>query len=123
MARLFIDISLGHTVQKTVNSFREDTRKFDAALKKLIETTAINVQRDTVSPSGFPFITGFLRGSYRTEHKREQYTSYVFSIAEYAPNVEYGYGQPAQPFFEPALDKHEELYEKALTKLFEIYDK
>lgn len=117
----FVNITLNRTNEKFNRDITRETKKFDIAVKKTVEATAVNIQRDTITPSAFPYITGFLRGSYRFEHKAQRSESVVFSVADYAANVEYGYGQKPQPFFEPSIEKNEPLFHQAVEKLIEIY--
>lgn len=121
MAKQFASITLSGTGKKFNRDLTHKTRKHDNAISKVVMATAINIIRDTVSPSEFPYITGFLQGSYRAEHRPQRKESVVFSIADYAANVEYGLGQREQKFFRPSLEKNEPLFYDALEKLIEIY--
>jgi hypothetical protein len=110
---------------RTINSLKKTSDEFHNGLVKVIEQTAINIQRETVTPSNFPVITGFLRSSYQTDTAKthRDLAATVFSDAEYAPAVEFGLRQRAQPFFVPAINMHAEKYFKAIEKLIERHTK
>ena len=110
---------VGRSDEKVINQLRNENREFERLLGVLVMTTAINIANDTKAP-GFPYKTGFLKGSYQpdTRNTRQTLSAVVGSIADYAPAVE-----NRKPFFEPAVDKNEPRFYAAIDKLIENYTK
>jgi hypothetical protein len=100
-----------------VKEFREIPKEIESLTERLVKETVVNIRHDTISPPSFPVRTGTLRASYTLQAKGLQGS--VYSEVEYAPNVEFGFGQRPQPYLEPSFKHNSERFEKALDKLIE----
>lgn len=117
MKRNFVHIELNkNDVRDTIRHLANTDKRVRRLLGRVVASTAINIAKDTVSPSDFPYITGFLRGSYDSDTRKakKNLTAQAFSVAEYAPTVEY-----FKPFFEPAVEKHTDRFYNVIDKIIE----
>jgi len=116
---------VGKSDEKLIRQLRKDNAEFERILGLVVITAAFDIANDTKSPATFPVKSGHLRGSYQPDvrHTRKTMSAVVGSIADYAPNVEFGYGQRAQPFFEPAVEKNEPRFYTAIEKLITKFTK
>jgi hypothetical protein len=145
----FISMNIAdRSTKKAIDRLSKIDKKFRNDLGILVMQTANKIASDTKRPSNFPYVTGFLKGSYQadTTQTRRTLSAVVGSIADYAPNVEFGTspheinspifikgvgwrfigmhpGTKAQPFFIPAVDKNEPRFYAGIEKLIEHFDK
>ena len=104
------------SLQRVHREFKRVEKEIDDDLKSVISETAINIHADTVRAA--PVKTGSLKTGYQVDLRNiRKHESAVYTEIEYAPNVEYGFGQRPQPHFRPAIQKHEERFFKAVDNL------
>jgi hypothetical protein len=124
-AKPFIHVEvIGNSDRKVAMEMAKINKEVEKELGGIVAQTALNIAKDTKT-MGFPVVTNTLKPSYQADvrtAKRDLY-AYVGSDVEYAPNVEYGLGQMAQPYFEPAVNVNEELFNKAVENLIKKYAK
>lgn len=85
------------------------------AVSQLIRKVTFDTEADMKMRA--PVDTGFLRNSIQSEFEGDL-TGIVTVGAEYAPHVEYGTTrQPAQPYFEPAMERAQDRLEQAARSL------
>jgi hypothetical protein len=124
-AKPFIQVQvIGNSDRKVAMEIAKIDKEVEKELGGIVAQTALNIAKDTKKP-GFPVQTGTLKTSYQADArtaKRELYAN-VGSDIDYAPNVELGIGQLAQPYFEPAVNENEELFNKAVENLIKKYAK
>jgi hypothetical protein len=107
--------------RELIKFFSNADPNFRRKLGESIAFTVRSIANETTSDASFPFISGFLKGSYDADDSKamSQLTGSAFSVAEYAPNVEYGINQREQSYFRPAVKNWREKFEKAVDNLLE----
>jgi hypothetical protein len=98
-----------------VKEFRDIPKEIEGKVERMVKEFAIDTRHDTISPPSFPVVTDTLRPSYTAQAKGLQ--GAVYSEVEYAPNVEFGFGQRPQPYLMPAYEKNSKRFFKALDIL------
>lgn len=118
MDKAGITIEMNQKYLQKLEQFMDDlsNNSYDG-MKLIIAETAVNIHRDTTSPSSFPVVTGALRASYSIDVQDMEGS--VYSELDYADNVESGIGQPAQPHLVPAYEKNISRFYRAVDKLIE----
>lgn len=111
-----IEFKISSDIEKVLKQFNK-TEIVEKDVSKLIKDTLYSIERD--AKKSCPVDTGRLKGSITT-NIISTYSGEVGTNVEYAEYVEYGTRyQKAQPFFEPAVKKNEEIFEKELDKIVE----
>ena len=104
------------SIKRVRDEFNAIQDKIDTRLKNIIGETGLKIHGDTVRSA--PVKTGSLKTSYQVDLSNiDKDEASVYTEIEYAPNVEYGFGQRPQPHFNPAIEKHQERFYRAVDKL------
>lgn len=117
MGRNFVKIEIEeNSLRNNIKRLSKIDQFAKKSIVKVVSETAVNIARDTVTPSNFPFITGRLKGSYDSDIRdtKNTLTAEAFSTVNYAPEVE-----GRKPFFYPAIEENTDIYYKALEKIIE----
>ena len=147
MRKPFVQFKLNEKdVAREIKRLSKLSTDINKRLGRLIAKTVQRIPPDTTLAAGFPFQTGFLRGSYDADATKAYsgLTGSAFSVAEYAPYVEYGtgiyavngdgrktpwsyknakgkwvttVGQKPNPRFEPAIEKNENAFYVELNNI------
>lgn len=117
---MYLEIKISSDIENTLRKFN-NTKTVENDVSKLIKKTSLNIEKDAkqnLEDNG-SVDTGRLKGSITT-NIISTYSSEVGTNVSYAEYVEYGTRyQSAKPYFEPAVKKNEEKFDKELDKILD----